>query len=531
MTPKTPFPPIPAALAVCLLLLATNVPAQSLTPTKTNWVIGGDELLRMALTNKLDIPLTPTKTNWVVGSDELIRVALTNNLDILITRIQPELDQYALSGLYGAYQPAVSASATHSYSSFPSGAVQTDSGLMAVATKEQVNSYTPGISGFTPWGLRYNFTGPLQEENVLGVPDLYSSQPSVSLAQPLLKNLWIDNTRYQISLARSTIKLDQLALRNQIMSVINNVQTAYFNLIAARETVVADKTAVDLAEQTVREDDEKVRVGALAPLDVKQAQSQAATARANLFSAQADLVAKEDTLKIVLSLRGADWLSVRLVPAEQLIAVPEQFEVRDCLRTALEHRPDVLQAKQQIEAQHVVVKFNFNQLFPELDVVGGYGRNATELTFNGNLDTIRQGTYPSYSYGLVLTIPLGNNTARYNYKSAKASLQQLVLQFQKLEVAVIYDIDNDIGRLRTDFRRVDATRQARIYAEDALEAEQLRLEHGAHTSFFVLQAQQVLTAARSAEILALASYNTDLEQLALDEGLTLDHHNIELRLR
>ncbi len=47
----------------------------------------------------------PPRTNWVVGSDELIRIALTNNLSIQISQIQPQIDQYALKGLYGVYEP------------------------------------------------------------------------------------------------------------------------------------------------------------------------------------------------------------------------------------------------------------------------------------------------------------------------------------------------------------------------------------------------------------------------------------------
>ena len=40
-----------------------------------------------------------------------------------------------------------------------------------------------------------------------------------------------------------------------------------------------------------------------------------------------------------------------------------------------------------------------------------------------------------------------------------------------------------------------------------------------------------LTAARSAEIRALADYNIALEQLAFDEGTTLERNHIDLRLR
>jgi outer membrane protein TolC len=213
------------------------------------------------------------------------------------------------------------------------------------------------------------------------------------------------------------------------------------------------------------------------------------------------------------------------------VAVPEHPDLRECWRTAMEKRPDMLQAKLKAETQHLLIKLDFNQLLPELDVVGGYGRNATELTFNGNLNTIRQGNYPFYDYGVVLTIPLGNTTARNKYKADKAAMEQLVLQIKQVELTIIPAIDNDVTKIRTDLLKVDATRQARIYAEQALEAEETKLQNGKNTSFFVLQAQQTLTARRSDEILALANYNIDLDQLAFDEGTILERNHIELHLR
>ncbi len=50
------------------------------------------------------------------------------------------------------------------------------------------------------------------------------------------------------------------------------------------------------------------------------------------------------------------------------------------------------------------------------------------------------------------------------------------------------------------------------------------------TSFEVLQLQNNLTTARSAEIRALADYNIALEQLALDKGTTLERSKIDLKM-
>jgi outer membrane protein len=474
----------------------------------------------------------PKNTDWAVRSDELIRIALTNNLSILLSQNQVKIDQYSLSGLYGAYDPALTASANHLYDSSPGGYFSQGGLTIPVPPlTEQVNTYTPGLSGFTPWGLSYTFTGPLSEQNVAGQPDQYESQPGVVLAQPLLKNSWIDNTRYTIFLSKTTLKNDQLALRLQIMTVINNIKAAYYSLISDRELVRVEEAAVELAEETVHEDEQNVKAGVMAPLDEKQAESQAASAQSDLFSAQAALAAQQNLIKAMLGIRHGDWTGISPVASERLVAVPEKPDVRECWRIALEQRPDMLQAKLKADAQHVLLKFDFNQLFPEIDLVGSYGRNATELTFDSNLQTIRQGTYPFYSYGVVMTIPLGNSTARYKYKADKAGLKQLLLEIKQLELTIIPAIDNDVTKIRTDLLRVDSTRQARAFAEAALQAEQTKFQHGRSTSFFVLQDQQTLTSRRSDEIQALANYNIDLDQLAFDEGTILGRNHIELRVR
>ncbi|MCX6885799.1 MAG: TolC family protein, partial [Verrucomicrobia bacterium] len=81
------------------------------------------------------------------------------------------------------------------------------------------------------------------------------------------------------------------------------------------------------------------------------------------------------------------------------------------------------------------------------------------------------------------------------------------------------------------FQRVGATREARIYAEAALEAEQKKLASGKSTSFEVLRLQRDLTTSRSSEIRSLADYNIALAQLAQYEGTTLERRHVNLNIR
>ena len=469
----------------------------------------------------------------VLTMGDAMQMALSNNLDIRISQITPMIDQFTLKSLYGAYDPSFSFNAIRDVNVTPGGSTVANTAITSPPSTATIEAYNAGLSGILPTGLNYNFSGPLQWERFgsqFGTYRVYNSSPGVTLSQPLLKNFWFNAPRYQISVAKKNLRIDQLGLELQIMTVINNVKAAYYNLIYSRENVRVQVGALQLADQLVHENTKKVQLGALAPLDEKQAESQAATSQADLLAAQNAQAIQENVLKNLLSGNFGEWAGVTLVPAEPLVAVPENVDVIESWRRGVAKRPDLQQAKAAVERQHITIKYDRNQLFPEVDLTGSYGHNATTGNFSQNIDDLGRGRFPFYSYGALLSVPLGNITPRNNLKAAKAALQQYLLQLKKTEQNIIVAIDNDVKAIHSDLLRVDATRKARVFAEDALQAEQTKLDHGKSTSFVVLQLQSNLTSARSAEIRALADYNIALEQLALDEGSTLERNNIILNV-
>src|SRR5207253_9934169 len=125
-----------------------------------------------------------------------------------------------------------------------------------------------------------------------------------------------------------------------------------------------------------------------------------------------------------------------------------------------------------------------NQLWPELDVTGSYGHSERSLTgFGEVVDNLPQGTNPRYSVGVILDIPLGNRAARARYRSAKADQEQALLEYKRLEQQIMVQIDDAVKLIRSSFERVEATRAARAFAQEALAAEQKKLENGKSTSF------------------------------------------------
>jgi len=127
-----------------------------------------------------------------------------------------------------------------------------------------------------------------------------------------------------------------------------------------------------------------------------------------------------------------------------------------------------------------------------------------------------------------LNFPLTFHTDRANFKIAKVNKQTAILQLKLLEENIVSDIDNAVKAVRSAYAATTSSREARIYAEAALEAEQKKLENGKSTSFEVLRLQRDLTNAAAQEINALAAYNKALYLLYFREGTVLQRAKINL---
>jgi outer membrane protein TolC len=289
--------------------------------------------------------------------------------------------------------------------------------------------------------------------------------------------------------------------------------------------------ALELAQTQLDQDKQRVEIGTLAQLSVQSDESQVAQSKANLIAAQSTLETDQNALKNLVTDDYSKWHDTDIQPSETLTAPMQLFDLQDSWNKGMTERPDLLQARLNVEQQGIQLKFYRNQLFPELNLTGTYGYNGAGQEFNDTFNEFNEGNAPFYSYGAQLSVPLSNIGPRNQYKSTKVTLQQIVLQLKQLEQNVMVEIDNAVKQAQSDYQSVDATRQARIYAEAALDAEQKTYAVGKATTFEVLQYQSSLTNARGQEIRALANYEEDLANLAAQEGSTLERNGINLEAK
>ncbi|MFN7139561.1 MAG: TolC family protein [Limisphaerales bacterium] len=477
------------------------------------------------------------QTNVVrpMSLEEAIRLALQQNFDVQIEQYSTRIARFNYEVAEAAYyDPNFELSAIHRNNTRPGG-LNPATGEPFPATTSENTTVSAGIVGALPTGLTYNFGPSLthSEGSSRGVAfdPFYEGQVGISLRQPLLRNFLIDAGRRNILVSRKNIEITEHALASQIMRVISQVEQTYYDLIFARENINVQQKALELAERLVAENRRRVEVGTLAPLEQTQSESQAAERRADLISAQGNYQVQQNALKSLITDSYREWHNVEISPTETLLAIPEQFDVMESWRRGMANRPDLAQLRADLERRDVILRYQRNQVLPALDLVGSYGRSGLGDDISDVARDIRREDNPSYSVGAVLSVPLSRRGPRSAYNATKAENEQAKLRLQAAEQTVMVQIDNAIKVARTNLERVEATRAARQYAEQALAAEERRLEAGRSTSFVVLQLQRDLTRARSEEIRAIADYNKALSQIAFSEGSTLVNNNLGLSVR
>lgn len=479
--------------------------------------------------------------------EEAVVQALQNNFDIAIQRVQREEVAYDLSASYGPYDPVYTLTAGRRQDA-REAAFNTQSTATASGSLNVNDSVSQSITGEAPTGLKYQvglsfshltgYTG--STANSL---DQYTTDAgAASLTQPLLRDMWINSNRRGIRLAKLNRNISDLDFENQVMTVVRDVQKAYYDLVSADEQIKVNLSAHDLANQLAKDIRRKVEVGTAAPLEDKAAESQAQTALADYYTSVNARNAAENRLKTLTTQKYQQIYESRIEPVQKLLSVERrEIDLQESWRNGLSKRPDYRSTRFRLDLQRVNLKYAKNQIFPRLDLTGSYGRRGTDVQSNplgGPRDPadlgsafadIRNNTQPYHAYGVVFSLPFTRQAERANLNKAKATENEALLTLEQLEQKILVDIDDTISTVKSSSARIRASRLAREYAEEALAAEQKKLESGVVQITDVLIKQDALTQARSAENKALLDFNKALSDLDLNDGTILERNQIQIR--
>jgi outer membrane protein len=484
--------------------------------------------------------------------DDAVKAALDHNLDIAVQRLNPEISDIAYASIASVYHPSLtSLIGPQSTTVLPTN--QTTLGSAGSTTPvTSTMTFNGGVAQNIPWGGG-NVTAALNNfkrsstVNTTTYNPLFQSNWSFSYVQPLLRNFTIDSTRQQLLVTKLSRDISDVQLRATITNTLSNVRNAYWDYVFAVQSVDVAQQSVALASQLVKDNQTRVEVGTMAPIDVVQAQSQAATQQQNLVTAQGAMRTAELALKrlIVAGTQDPNW-NVQIDPSDRPEFLAQPIDIDAAVRRALAERSDVEIARKTVEQNDVTLKYLGDQLKPQLDVQASYGLQGlggTQLVkdpsdlggttsrfvpggIGDTFSSLFANTYPTWTAQLVVSYPLGLSTQKANVSRARVQLSQIQAQLKQIELQIATDVTNAAINVQSGIERVQAAQAAREFAQKTLEAEQSKFEVGMSTNYNVILTQRDLATAQSNELQSVLNYRKSLVELERVQSTTLTSLNI-----
>jgi outer membrane protein len=356
-----------------------------------------------------------------------------------------------------------------------------------------------------------------------------------------------------IRVARNNMKYTDLQLKEQVIATVSAVINLYWDLVSFIDDVHIKEQALGSAKKLFEDNKTASTIGTLPRIEVTRAEAEVSAREEELLISQTNVAQQETILKNTLSRTGVASTSmdeVHVIPLNR-IEVPKQETlkpVKDLVMDALAARPEIQQAKVNIESSLTSLAGSRNALKPLLQAFAEFTNNAlsgnANALYNGGsglpdpyfvggygnvLGQVFKRDFPNYSAGFSLNIPFRNRAAQADYVTDQLLLRQSELQLQRAINQVRVDVKNGVIGLQQARARYEASVRTRVLAEQTLDAEQKKFQFSLSPDLSgVVQAQRDLATDRSAEVQALANFTHSRVAFDLALGNTLEANNISM---
>ena len=236
-----------------------------------------------------------------IGIQEVINMMLDNNLDIRSNRFTPRSTALQTLVFYRALQPSIRFSSTISRDT--SASTSQVSGADVI--KNLRHQFALNFSQQLTWGTSIAIDATTNRQSSNSVNNTFNpsftSSIRYSVGQHLLRDRGkLINTR-QIIVGQNNEKLSEIQFETQITNLIVTAQKTYWDLVFAAEDFKVKTRSLELAQQTLSENQTKVQIGTLAPIEVKLTESEVANRRRDLINSTGSVVTNEDQIKKLVS--------------------------------------------------------------------------------------------------------------------------------------------------------------------------------------------------------------------------------------
>ncbi len=482
---------------------------------------------------------------------EAVLAAVQNNPGLISQSLTPSVQNAGILAAQAEFDPVLGADANLDRRKVPAGSVLQGATLLSTSNRNW-NFYGQKrlLSGGTlrlDWqNNRLNSDSQFQSL----VPQ-YTPQALLSLNQPLLRGFGLYFSQLNIRIAETATDAAIAQYRANVANFITQVVQAYWNVVRLTEQLGVLQSSLELARQTVRDNQIRVDVGVLPPVAIKESEAEAARREEEVIVATNALGQARRQLRqiVYVPAGGVADFPKPVEPIDRPLVDRVHADYEGALAVAMEKRNEIIAARLALKSNELNVALNKNQLLPKLDLYGAYGINSLSgdpvpvvdpddpgvvLTspFGGSypdaLGRMFEGDTYYYQGGVRIEVPIGNAGAKAAFTQSKVQEQQALFSYRQTVSEVALEVGQSVGDVISNLQRISQTRVARELSEENLRNQTKRYDVGMVTTTDLLIFQDQVARARLAEIQAVIDYNNSLAALERAQGTLLERFNVRV---
>jgi outer membrane protein TolC len=313
-----------------------------------------------------------------------------------------------------------------------------------------------------------------------------------------------------------------------IEALAANVEEVYWEFALAERRIEIFSESLKVAEQYLRETRDRIAAGAVAEIEIAAAEAEIPLRRQGLINATGVLEMNRLRLLNLLNPRGEGFWELPVTLSDRPVAPQLQLEpVATHVAVALKRRPELAQARLQVDLQELEIVQTRNGLLPRLDAFITLGKTGYAESFPQSLWNLDGHSYEART-GLSLEYAVGNRAATARQRQAVLGREQAEASLANLAQLVELDVRIAYVQVKSSAEQVVASAATRRLREQTLRAESEKSRVGKSTSFLVAQAQRDLLASQIAEVEAVVQLLRSTTALFRLESSLLERRGIQL---
>jgi len=332
---------------------------------------------------------------------------------------------------------------------------------------------------------------------------------NVTATQPLFTGWRLTTLRELASLVVDTAEIKKEAV---IEDLVLNVKEAYFGILKAEKL---KKVAIQAAEQLeahLRVAQAFYDVGIIAKNELLQTGVQMAQARQDLIRAtNLGEIARSVFNKLLR--RGLD----KKVKIEDILDYhPVELTLDQCMEWAELNRPEIKELSLNVMSAEKGVEFSKSSYYPSVNLIGNYQRRADDALLGSDpgedVDSwaiILKGEWAFWEWG----------KTRHDVAATRARLAKVKYLLKDIKDNIQLEVKKAHLYLTEAEKSIQVARTAVVQAEENFRMNEERYKQQVATSTDVLDAQTLLTQARTNHFNALSEHNIAWARLERAMGI------------